>query len=40
MEDRHKKKIVPLSEISSSKTYENLLKTQIKFAYLIPVGEL
>lgn len=32
--------MVPLSEISSSKAYKNLLKTQIKFSELTSVSEL
>lgn len=40
MEDSLKKKMVPLSEISSSKAYKNLLKTQIKFSELTSVSEL
>lgn len=39
MEDSLKKKMVPLSEISSSKAYKNLLKTQIKFSELTSVSE-
>lgn len=32
--------MVPLSEISSSKAYENLLKTHIKFSELASASEL
>ena len=40
MEDSLKKKMVPLSKISSSLAYKNLLKTQMKFSQLTSVSEL